>query len=102
MSLLPVCTARARSVECIKLLKEADLVVTNPPFSLFRQYIGQLIAMTKKFLVIANYNAITYKEIFALLKDIRWPSVFPSTGMWCDGFSPLGISRNQTPLGRLG
>ena len=57
-----------RSEECITLLKQADIVVTNPPFSLFREYISQLVEMKKKFLVIANHNAITYKEIFALLK----------------------------------
>jgi len=57
-----------RSPECVKLLNQADIIVTNPPFSLFREYIDQLIAKKKKFLVIANHNAITYKEIFALLK----------------------------------
>jgi hypothetical protein len=57
-----------RSEECVKLLKQADIVVTNPPFSLFREYITQLVTMKKTFLVIANHNAITYKEIFALLK----------------------------------
>jgi hypothetical protein len=58
-----------RSEECIKLLKQADIVVTNPPFSLFREYVTQLGAMKKKFLVIANHNAITYREIFGLIKD---------------------------------
>ena len=58
-----------RSAECIELLKEADIVVTNPPFSLFREYIGQLMRYEKKFLIIGNQNAITYKEIFPLLKD---------------------------------
>lgn len=58
-----------RSKECIKLLCEADIVVTNPPFSLFREYIAQLVAYNKKFLVIGNQNAITYKEIFPLIKD---------------------------------
>ncbi len=58
-----------RSPECIELLKEADIVVTNPPFSLFREYIGQLMEYKKKFVVIGNQNAITYKEIFPLLKD---------------------------------
>ena len=53
-----------RSQECIELLKEADIVVTNPPFSLFREYIGQLIEYRKKFLVIGNQGAIIYKEIF--------------------------------------
>lgn len=56
-----------RSQECIELLKEADIVVTNPPFSLFREYIAQFMEHDKKFLVIGNQNAITYKEIFPLL-----------------------------------
>ncbi len=55
-----------RSDECKKLLKEADIVVTNPPFSLFREYVAQLIEYDKKFLIIGNQNAITYKEIFPL------------------------------------
>ena len=50
-----------RSQECITLLKQADIVVTNPPFSLFREYIAQLVKYDKKFLVIGNKNAITYK-----------------------------------------
>lgn len=58
-----------RSEECIKLLKEADIVVTNPPFSLFRDYVAQLMEYGKKFIIIGNQNAITYKEIFPLLKD---------------------------------
>ena len=58
-----------RSVESIELLKQADIVVTNPPFSLFREYIAQLIEYDKKFLVIGSMNAITYKEIFPLIKD---------------------------------
>ncbi|HLL73087.1 MAG TPA: adenine-specific methyltransferase EcoRI family protein [Pyrinomonadaceae bacterium] len=57
-----------RSEECIELLKQADIVVTNPPFSLFREYVIQLEEMDKKFLVIANHNAITYKEIFKLIR----------------------------------
>lgn len=60
-----------RSEETIELLKQADIVVTNPPFSLFREYVAQLIEYDKKFLIIGNQNAITYKEIFALLKDNR-------------------------------
>lgn len=63
-----------RSEESIELLKEADIVVTNPPFSLFREYITQLIEYDKKFLVLGNMNAITYKEIFPLIKDNKmWP-----------------------------
>jgi hypothetical protein len=60
-----------RSDECIELLKQADIVVTNPPFSLFREYVAQLVEYNKKFLVIGNTNAITYKEIFKLFKDDR-------------------------------
>lgn len=55
-----------RSEECIELLKKADVVVTNPPFSLFRQYIAQLMTYKKDFIIIGNQNAITYKEIFPL------------------------------------
>ncbi len=58
-----------RSKECIELLKQADIVVTNPPFSLFREYVAQLVAYNKKFLIIGNQNAITYKEIFPLIKE---------------------------------
>lgn len=58
-----------RSPECIKLLKEADIVVTNPPFSLFREYVAQLIEYDKKFLIIGHQNAITCKEIFPLIKN---------------------------------
>ena len=58
-----------RSDECISLLKQADIVVTNPPFSLFREYVEQLIRYNKKFLIIGNVNAITYKEFFPLLRN---------------------------------
>ena len=57
-----------RSPECVELLKEADIVVTNPPFSLFREYVAQLVEYDKKFLIIGNVNALTYKEIFKLIK----------------------------------
>lgn len=60
-----------RSPECIELLKQADIVVTNPPFSLFREYVAQLVAYDKKFLIIGNQNAITFKEIFPLIKNNR-------------------------------
>ncbi|MDE0084455.1 MAG: modification methylase, partial [Candidatus Poribacteria bacterium] len=69
-----------RSQECIELLKQADIVVTNPPFSLFREYIAQLIEYDKKFLVIGNMNAISYKEIFPLIK---------SSELWL-GYGPAG------------
>ena len=58
-----------RSEECIEFLKEADIVVTNPPFSLFREYVAQLMQYGKKFLIIGNKNAITYKEIFPYIKN---------------------------------
>jgi len=58
-----------RSKECIELLKQADIVVTNPPFSLFREYVAQLIDYDKKFLIIGNINAISYKEIFKIIKE---------------------------------
>ena len=58
-----------RSEECIELLKQSDIVVTNPPFSLFREYVAQLIEYEKKFIIIGNQNAITYKEIFKLIKE---------------------------------
>ena len=58
-----------RSAECIEILKQADIVVTNPPFSLFREYVAQLVKYDKKFLIIGHQNAITYKEIFAFFKD---------------------------------
>ncbi|WP_371819279.1 adenine-specific methyltransferase EcoRI family protein [Campylobacter upsaliensis] len=58
-----------RSKDCIELLKLADIVVTNPPFSLFREYVAQLVEYGKKFLIIGNKNAITYKETFSLIKE---------------------------------
>ena len=74
-----------RSKECLELLKEADVVVTNPPFSLFREYISILMKYNKKFIVIGNINAITYKEIFPLIKENK---VWLGTGMgrWISGF----------------
>ena len=70
-----------RSEECIEFLKEADIVVTNPPFSCFRQYVAQLMQYGKKFLIIGNMNAITYKEIFPYIKNNE---------LW------LGIHSNKT------
>ena len=65
------CDGDFRSSECVELLKQADIVVTNPPFSLFREYVQQLIEHDKKFLIIGNFHAVTYKEIFKLLKENR-------------------------------
>lgn len=65
-----------RSEECIELLKQADIVVTNPPFSLFREFVPMLMRCDKKFLLLGTTNAITYKEIFPLVKDNKmWPGV---------------------------
>jgi hypothetical protein len=58
-----------RSAECVALLDEADIVVTNPPFSLFREYVAQLVGHGKQFLILGNLNAITYKEIYSLIRD---------------------------------
>lgn len=73
-----------RSTQCVELLKQADLVVTNPPFSLFREYVALLVEHRKKFLIIANKNAITYLDIFPLIKDNKlWTGVKAfSGGMW--------------------
>jgi len=58
-----------RSKECIELLKQADIVVTNPPFSLFREYVAQLVDYDKKFLIVGTWNAVSYREIFKLIKE---------------------------------
>ena len=58
-----------RSQECVELLKTADIVVTNPPFSLFREYIAQLMEFQKNFIIVGNQNAVTYREIFPLIRD---------------------------------
>ena len=58
-----------RSPECIEILKEADIIVTNPPFSLLREYFAQLMEHNKKFVIIGNINALSYKEIFKLIKE---------------------------------
>ena len=70
-----------RSAECVELLKQADVVVTNPPFSLFKEYIAQLVEHGKKFLIIGNVQALTYKEIFPLVKaDKLWMGVTIHSG----------------------
>jgi hypothetical protein len=73
-----------RSPECVELLTQADIVVTNPPFSLFREYVAQLVKYEKRFLIIGNKNAITLNEIFPLIKNNKmWMGVTAfSGGMW--------------------
>ena len=67
-----------RSAECIELLKQADIVVTNPPFSLFREFVAQLVHYDKQFLIVGHQNAITYKEIFPLIRDNKlWLGLTP-------------------------
>ena len=78
-----------RSNECIELLKQADVVVTNPPFSLFREYISQLIKYEKKFLIIGNGNAVAYKEIFPLIKNNQ---------MWLGVTTPKLFLKSLGPL----
>ncbi len=75
-----------RSEESLQYLKESDIVVTNPPFSLFREFINTIVDHNKKFLVIGNNNAITYKDIFKLIKDNK---------LW------LGYSNNKTMMFEL-
>ncbi|MBP3774385.1 MAG: adenine-specific methyltransferase EcoRI family protein [Bacteroidaceae bacterium] len=77
-----------RSPECVELLKEADIVVTNPPFSLFREYIGQLMEYGKKFLIIGHQNAITYKEVFPLIKENKVWLGYGFKGAAAHFFSP--------------
>lgn len=89
-----------RSNECVELLKEADIVCTNPPFSLFREYIEQLIKYKKKFLVIGNTNAITYKETFKLIKDgkvylgLTYPKEFVQPDKTIKKFGNIGWFTN--------
>jgi hypothetical protein len=72
-----------RSKECVDLLIQADIVVTNPPFSLFREYVAQLIEHDKKFLIIGNQNNLTYKEIFKLVKEDKiWTGVDNGGTKW--------------------
>jgi hypothetical protein len=72
-----------RSPECVEFLQQADIVVTNPPFSLFREYVAQLVEHGKRFLVIGHQNAITYKEIFPLIKDNKlWLGVDNGGTKW--------------------
>ena len=77
-------TGDFRSPESVEMLKQADIVVTNPPFSLFREYVKQLIDFDKKFLIIGNKNAVTYKEIFPLIKENKIWSGYTSWtgGLW--------------------
>ena len=91
-----------RSPECIALLKEADIVVTNPPFSLFREYVARLMDHGKKFLIIGNIQAITYVEIFQLIKaDKIWMGVTSSVGIrWRKPAAARNVVRVNTNWAR--
>jgi len=79
-----------RSDECMELLKQADVIVTNPPFSLFREYVAQLIKYDKKFIIIGTMNAIHYKEIFPLIRDNRlWIG-------YCNGAKTYEVAPNYS------
>ena len=98
--------------ECTEILKQADVVVTNPPFSLFRKYVSHLMKYGKKFLIIGNKNAITYKEIFPYIKDnelwlgitnpdeYRLPNgeITQSVKGLCRWFTNIPHNRRNTPL----
>lgn len=100
-----------RSPECIDLLKQSDIVVTNPPFSLFREYVAQLISNDKKFLIIGNMNCVTYKEIFPLIQNnMMWVGANEKRGTrkgnsLCfgvpEGFSGKTIDVNGVPMAQV-
>ena len=93
-----------RSHESIALLKQSDIVVTNPPFSLFREFVAQLMRYDKKFLIIGNINAITYKEIFKLIQDNKaWLGV--NLGRGISGFivpAHYELYGTETKINELG
>ena len=89
-----------RSKECIELLKEADIVVTNPPFSLFREYIAQLMEYEKKFLIIGNQNNVGYKEVFPLIQQTKlWLGVNAGSHKFQ---VPIDFERNNTYIDKDG
>lgn len=92
-----------RSAECVALLKQADIVATNPPFSLFREYVAQLVEHGKKFLIIGSQNAITYREVFPLIKENKlWLGVDNGGTKWFqvqDDYDIKTESRKKTVNG---
>src|SRR3989344_4300166 len=93
-----------RSNECMELLKQSDIVVTNPPFSLFREYVTQLIKYNKKFIILAQQNAITYKETFNLIKENKiWLGVDNGGTKWFqvpDNYDITTESRKKVEAGK--
>ena len=101
-----------RSPECIEILKQADIVVTNPPFSLFREYVAQLVDYDKYFLILGDQNAITYKEIFPLIKEERlwlgfnnggtkWFEVNPEYDIGTESRKKVENGRKYFSMGRI-
>ena len=86
-----------RNQECIELLKESDIVVTNPPFSLFREYVAQLMEYKKKFIIIGNKNAVTNKDFFPLLKDNK---VWIGYNSPAEFNTPEGVTKKINGLSR--
>ena len=86
-----------RNQECIELLNESDIVVTNPPFSLFREYVAQLMEYGKKFIIIGNKNSVTYKEFFPLLKDNK---VWLGYNSPAEFNTPEGVTKKINGLSR--
>lgn len=84
-----------RSEECVNILKQCDVVVTNPPFSLFREYVAQLMKYNKKFLIIGNMNAIAYKENFPLIKDNKIWTGYKSFGGGMDFYVGPNYDKNK-------
>lgn len=84
-----------RSEECVELLKQSDIVVTNPPFSLFRDYLAQLIEHNKKFIVIGNKNSVTHKDFFHYFKNGEmWSGITPwAGGMWFQTTDPNDVDK---------
>jgi len=94
-----------RNQECIELLKQADIVVTNPPFSLFREYVSQLVEYDKKFLIVGHQNAITYKEVFKLIitfLDKHNPEQFDILGLGIVGSIDFACNKKMEILDKNG
>lgn len=91
-----------RSEECIELLKQADIVVTNPPFSLFREYVAQLIKYEKKFVILGNKNAIHYKDFFPLIKENKIWVGYTSMSKDLLFEWPLGMQNEAMENGKKG
>ena len=93
-------TGDFRSDECVELMKEADIVVTNPPFSLFREFVSLLMSLNKQFLIVGNQNNVTYKELFSLIMQNKVWSGVHSGGQKFE--VPMTFERNNTYIDKDG